>query len=157
MWQLKQFLCGQQCHTCPAAGVSCSEEQQMANKMGQRPCVCRGYRNNHFASPGRCGFEFWSGMDVFVPLCIGGACLHPAHLAGPGPPVQGAGKPGNSAPWGSWAILSWHPGSGSDSSSRSAGTSHMTNSSAATCQKTPSFPPGYWEANLFYVLRQKDK
>lgn len=89
---------------------SCSEEQQVASKMGQRPCECRGYRNNHFASPGRCGFEFWSGLDVFVPLgplCIGGAsCTLPTWLA------QGhlSREQGSLANWGAGAQLPGAPG-----------------------------------------------
>ena len=57
----------------------------MLFKSGGRPYGCRGYNNNHFASPSMRGFKSWSSHDVFVPwgpLCIIYAYLHPAHWAG---------------------------------------------------------------------------
>lgn len=96
------------------------------------------------------------GLDQ-VPVClchwgpVHQQCF-PAHLAGPGPPAQGAGKPGRV---GCWAQLSWAILAGA--LTQVLRLPGQATNSAATCEKTPSFPPGYWGANLFHLLRQKDK
>lgn len=59
---------------------------------------------------------------------------------------------GAQLPRGSWAILSCHLGGSLDSNAWSAGTSRMTNSAAATCQKTPSFP-----SSQFILFIEKDR